>query len=368
MRKFVNLAAITLLALGLSWAAAPAAGNAVRTAWTLVGWNNLGMHCMDADYSVFSILPPFNTIHAQLIDPSGLLVTNPAARGVTVTYQGVADPALSINRTSAGKTNFWDWVKPLYGAAVPVDMGLAGHAMPGTSNVPQPLDFDPASGWFIATGIPITPIDDAYAANPYPLMHLVAKDTAGNVLATTDIVLPVSAEMDCRACHSSGSAPAARPTRGWAWDADGQRDYRLNILLAHDDRQLGDGVYATTLAAAGYSSRGLYATVASNGTPVLCAACHLSDPLLLVLAGHLPVTVTTPLLASNATLVFFSPPSSSTRFFNRVSIPESRSSAVSACPPATVTSFATCAPLAIACFTTSPARCRSPSLVTVPVR
>ncbi len=33
----------------------------------LVSWNNLGMHCMDSDYSVFSILPPYNTIHAQLI-------------------------------------------------------------------------------------------------------------------------------------------------------------------------------------------------------------------------------------------------------------------------------------------------------------
>ena len=180
MRRAVNVATITLLALGLSWAAVPAAGNAVRTAWTLVGWNNLGMHCMNADYSVFSILPPSNTIHAQLIDPSGLLVTNPAARGVTVSYQGVADPALSINRTSAGKTNFWDWVKPLYGANVPVDMGLAGHAMPGTLNVPQPMDFDPASGWFIAAGIPITPVDDACAGkrtvgrNPRPLRRLEA--------------------------------------------------------------------------------------------------------------------------------------------------------------------------------------------------
>jgi hypothetical protein len=33
----------------------------------LLGWNNLGMHCMDSDYSVFSILPPYNTIEAQLI-------------------------------------------------------------------------------------------------------------------------------------------------------------------------------------------------------------------------------------------------------------------------------------------------------------
>ena len=24
----------------------------------ILGWNNLGMHCMDADFSVFAILPP----------------------------------------------------------------------------------------------------------------------------------------------------------------------------------------------------------------------------------------------------------------------------------------------------------------------
>ena len=26
------------------------------TGWTVVAWNNLGMHCMDSDYSIFSIL------------------------------------------------------------------------------------------------------------------------------------------------------------------------------------------------------------------------------------------------------------------------------------------------------------------------
>jgi len=28
--------------------------------WTVLGWNDLGMHCMDSDYSLFAILPPFN--------------------------------------------------------------------------------------------------------------------------------------------------------------------------------------------------------------------------------------------------------------------------------------------------------------------
>nr|HQC73237.1 hypothetical protein [Candidatus Competibacteraceae bacterium] len=33
------------------------------TKFSVVAWNDLGMHCMDADYSVFSILPPYNNLH-----------------------------------------------------------------------------------------------------------------------------------------------------------------------------------------------------------------------------------------------------------------------------------------------------------------
>jgi len=35
------------------------------SAQKLIGWNNLGMHCMDDDYSVFTILPPYNVVDAQ---------------------------------------------------------------------------------------------------------------------------------------------------------------------------------------------------------------------------------------------------------------------------------------------------------------
>ena len=47
---------------------------AAEAGYTLVGWNNLGMHCMDADFSVLSLLPPYNTIHAQL-------ASRPSSRG-----------------------------------------------------------------------------------------------------------------------------------------------------------------------------------------------------------------------------------------------------------------------------------------------
>ena len=90
---------------------------------------------MDDDYSVFSILPPYNVVDAQLIDSSGHLVRN--AAGYTVTYEAIADPDGSINTTSAGKTTFWDYSAVTFGAALPVDMGLPfpasnpGVAMPG---------------------------------------------------------------------------------------------------------------------------------------------------------------------------------------------------------------------------------------------
>ena len=243
----------------------------------LVGWNNLGMHCTDgSDFSVFSILPHYNTIQAQLI-VNGKLVTNP--RGMTVTYQAVADPDGSINRTSAGKGNFYQYVERLYGAALKADAGLAGSGMPGSSNTPQPMKFDPQTKGFIAEGIPITPYDDQGRKNYYPMMRLVARDATQRVLATTDIVLPVSDEMSCVVCHGSGNSAAARPAAGWVGLTDPTRDYKLNILRLHDEKNLSKPAYQAALAQAGIDPAGMYRQVAGGGAPVLCARCHASEAL-----------------------------------------------------------------------------------------
>lgn len=253
------------------------------SAQKLIGWNNLGMHCMDDDYSVFSILPPYNVVDCQLINSSGHLVRSTS--GYTVTYEAIADPDGSINTTSAGKTTFWDYSPALFAAALPVDMGLPfpagnpGMHMPGTANVPQPMIFNSGTNWFEAAGIPITPIDDSGHTNTYPLMRLTAKNTAGTVLATTDVVLPVSGEMDCRKCHGSGSGPAAMPEAGWVNETPVSRDYRLNILRLHDEKNLGTQVYTDALAAKGYPPEGLYASVVDHNKPVLCAGCHSSEAL-----------------------------------------------------------------------------------------
>jgi hypothetical protein len=245
--------------------------------WTVIGWNNLGMHCMDDDYSVFTILPPYNTVNSQLINAQGRLVIAPT--GLTLTYEAVADLDGSINRTSAGKTNFWDYLQAGYGAVLPMNAGLGGTTMPGPANTPQPLTWSGAFNWFEGLGIPIAPVDDAGRPNSYPMMRLVAKNAAGTVLAKTDVVLPVSGEMDCRECHGSGAGPDARPAGGWVNDPIAKRDYRLNILRLHDEKHLTDGVYQAALTLNGFRPDGLFNTVTQENTPILCAKCHASEAL-----------------------------------------------------------------------------------------
>ena len=249
----------------------------------ILGWNNLGMHCMDSDYSVFSILPPYNTIDAQLI-VAGKLITN--GSGYTVTYQAVADPDGSINKTSAGKGNWMEFASLLYGG-VATNQGLPfpdpnlSFWMPGSSNTPQAMVFDADMKWFFAYGIPITPYDDTGNKNPYPMMRLIARNGSGTAIATNDIVLPVSDEMDCRACHASGTQAAAQPAAGWVWSDNPERDFRLNILRLHDEQNFAQhhDLYVSALAARDFNPQGLYRGVVADGKPVLCAVCHASEAL-----------------------------------------------------------------------------------------
>jgi len=96
--------------------------------------NDLGMHCADQDYQIFSILPPFNVVHTQVIKRGASPQLMSPAGNISVVYSAAADaqdPAkgnppgqalggtpranVSINSTShndpvAGvfKSNFWD--------------------------------------------------------------------------------------------------------------------------------------------------------------------------------------------------------------------------------------------------------------------
>ncbi len=257
------------------------------TPYALVAWSELGMHCIDGkDYSIFSVLPPYNIIHAQLVKKGEppVVITS----GVTITYQATADTQGSVNSSSASKTNFWNYVQLLFLASPPPETGLAGYQT--QSKTPHQLSYNSTEGYWEAVGIPTVPYDDKAKFNPYSMTKLVAKDSTGKVLATASIVLSVSDEMSCKDCHASGSDPHAMPATGWVNNPDPAKDTKLNILKKHDDRW-PIAQYLGQLQQNGYIYQSSLYQTASSGTPILCAACHGDNALGLPgLTGIKPLT------------------------------------------------------------------------------
>ena len=251
--------------------------------YMLTAWNDLGMHCMDGnDYSVFSVLPPYNNLHAQLKDKNGALITS----GVTLSYESTQGTDGKSNTTSVEsnngtmKTNFWNYVSHLFGSTLNPNEGLTGNSM--SNNTPQPMTFNQTHQWWEAEGIPITPYNDDGSKNYYPMVKITAKDSSGTILVQVKSVLPVSDEMDCKRCHAStSSSNAAKPNAGWVNNSDAQKDYKYNILRLHDEKHsTAVSANTTALQAKGYTydNAGLEAT-ALSGTPILCVACHKSNAL-----------------------------------------------------------------------------------------
>ncbi|HPQ71865.1 MAG TPA: hypothetical protein PKW95_22265 [bacterium] len=188
--------------------------------------NDLGMHCMNQDFSEALLLPPYNTLHAQVIDRRD---EHPRIVNAdkTLTY------AIPGNTHSADKTNFWEYVDDLLGVTLADDIGLTGNGLAGG------FVASGAGGW-IADGIPLTPLDDAGVENPYQLATVTVYD-GNNPVAQTRAVVPVSWEINCDLCHNTaGISPAT------------------DILRKHD---------------------ALHATDLENAKPVFCGGCHYQAPL-----------------------------------------------------------------------------------------
>jgi hypothetical protein len=246
----------------------------VSTAWVykVLATNDLGMHCVDADFSVFSILPPYNVVNAQVVRRASTgkpVVVNDSL--VSIRYEAVYDGASSINSTSlGGKTNFWTYAKPLYGATLAQGQGLKNLYMPkdAPSLAAHSLSWNTAGGLFKAEGVPIIPKDDAGNPNRYPLMRLVATEKAtGKDVAQLDVVLPVSEETTCSDCHDIGGTATQRTGITWSAALDKEIRTRENVLLLHDNMS------KTNLMAS---------------KPVLCAGCHYSPALDLAGTGPSP--------------------------------------------------------------------------------
>jgi len=192
----------------------------------VLGWNDLGMHCMNKDHAKLSILPPYNNLFAQVIERGGEgTLPRILDEGLTLEY------SIPGNTYSVGKTDFWDWDLELFGVDLPPNIGLTGKGLTG--------EMDPHSGHYLAEGIPVTPFTDAepLVEDPYQQALIIARDGGGMELARSAPVIPVSTEVNCvsSGCHSSEN----------------------DIIFGHEDE-------------GGYNP---------NNQPILCAGCHASPAL-----------------------------------------------------------------------------------------
>ncbi|MFO0981113.1 MAG: hypothetical protein U1E76_05065 [Planctomycetota bacterium] len=260
--KTRGLALALCLIGGIALGAGGNQGNTPADAYEVFAYNDLGMHCMDREFSVFSILPPFNVLDAQVVRRSAtgkpVLVDGTS---IEVRYSPVADATRSINSTSRNKTDFWLHAAALFGMNLRPGQGLTGYYMPRDQPTtrPQAMGYDATHKWFSGFGIPITPHDDAGNVNPYPLLRVSAYDKlTGALLAQTDAVVPVAQETDCQNCHITGGIAARDPGIVWSHDPDPEKQTKHNVLILHDVRQ---------------------GTALELSTPVLCASCHYSPAL-----------------------------------------------------------------------------------------
>ncbi|GAB4375691.1 MAG: cytochrome c family protein [Calditrichia bacterium] len=214
--------------------------NKRKADYVLLVWNDLGMHCISDSDPWFVILPPANTMEAQLIKrgPTPQIITD----GVELTYRvevGFENPAAHVP--------FWEYAEKNYGVKLEKNVGLAGKGLSGE------FDLDEEKLSFIAKMIPVVPYADDGSFNPYPTFTVEARDAnTKEILATTKVVTPTSTEMGCRNCH------------GGDWRVDGiagvSDETAMNILRVHDR------ISGTNLL-----------EEAQKGNPRQCQSCH-ADP------------------------------------------------------------------------------------------
>ena len=226
---------VLILLSGGIWAGIREASAAGGT-YVVLGWNDLGMHCYNKDFRDMAVLPPYNTLWVQVVKKGNppTLVTD----GIVVSY------SFQNNTYSAGKTNFWKYVQPLFGVSLAPNIGLTGNGLKGNMKL--------ATDHFVADGIPLTEYTDTALTTrqPYQLAKIVVKDAAtGVVLGRQTVVAPVSSEMRCNNCHADGGSANPRIRTGRVGS---------NILTLHDRRE---------------------GTQLMSQRPVLCADCHASNAL-----------------------------------------------------------------------------------------
>lgn len=263
--RFIGGAVVQLSLAGLIAGTAMAGGKPpAALTYKVIAYNDLGMHCACPTASSFLLLPPFNTIRAQVL---GVGANDPVlpSTGITVTYQIVEENDAKL----IADAYFSDWIafspkifpgyQPIVGGKV---VGLTGNGLSGS------MTYDATSKSWIATGIPAFPAVTGTSTDvmtdplggpnrtPYLTANITVKNTAGTTLATTSTTVPV-AFGGCCSCHLDVAVANGFPrTPDGSFKAmgklHGENSSKINLALLDPD---GDGV----------------------GGPIRCSECHV-DP------------------------------------------------------------------------------------------
>ena len=262
---------------------------------------------------------------------------DPILTGVNSAGSGAVLSSLTADGT-VFKTNFWDIARDAYDPFYPpgilpsfypageniLDLGLpmpnverlwlgdgvltAGQqSMPGrfgpfVENVPQiftlftvdqpffttfPFGYISRDvNWFEAAGAPLTAFDDAGRENPWPLYRFQARTKGGGaVLASTDVVVPISGEANCGFCHNAevdgGNGAATKALQ----------DGGIPVATVLDDPEFDSSVplevskeYAADINLVRLHDL-KHSTDLENNTPVVCQSCHYTPALDLAQVG-----------------------------------------------------------------------------------
>ncbi len=247
---------------------APVPPSATQRDLVVIANNDLGMHCACPGGDYFLLLPPFNTLRAQVIERGPTPKVLGAADNITVKYNLVQNTDASLK----ADPYYQSWIKNMpkygFGEALRPDgriQGLTGSTLSGA------MQAMPDEGVWEVTGVPAFPdvstnstdaekvMTDPLGGpdrNPYITAQVSVFDsTTGDKLAETSTVVPV-AFGGCCSCHLELTKNAGMdPTPANSFALMGslhERDSGINFAKMDPD---GDGVPG----------------------PIRCSVCHL-DP------------------------------------------------------------------------------------------
>lgn len=252
--------------------------------YVIMAYNDLGMHCVCPRPDIMMLLPPWNTLRAQVIDKTngGLVVTNDN-NALTLEYNirencygGSADCDLSTD----SQYNAWldsasqNFPGSTISRSNPVGLagfGLSGHMEPHNFGSGRRV----AKSW-IAEGIPAFPkisnqgeFVDLYGDTRKAYLHgdLTLKDAnTGAVLATTTTTVPV-ANGGCCNCHLQVSID-----NGYVKTGQSQPDEydSFQAMMEMHARDTGVDVL-NQLAQPTYDADG---HLTDTGMAIRCSKCH----------------------------------------------------------------------------------------------